>query len=92
MENVVIATELAVLSLEPVAVKLCLHTEKGSQEFVITDEIAHDLTHMLCSFLLGGQCNIEPSIRTSGQQRLSASGSNTNRRKPMRRRAPAEIW
>ena len=59
MEKVLIATELTVLSFEPVAAKLCLHTTEGTQEFVINDEIAHDLTNTLCTFLLGGQCDTE---------------------------------
>ena len=34
--------------------------KEGTQEFVINDQIAHDLAHMLCTFLLGGQCDTEP--------------------------------
>jgi hypothetical protein len=59
MEKVLIATELTVLSFEPVAAKLCLHTKEGMQEFVINDEIAHDLTNTLCTFLLGGRCDAD---------------------------------
>jgi hypothetical protein len=59
MEKVLIATELTVLSFEPVAAKLCLHTKEGRQEFVINDEIAHDLTNTLCTFLLGGHCHTD---------------------------------
>jgi len=47
--------------LSPVAAKLCFHTKEGTQEFVMNDRIAHDLAHMLCTFLLGGECNTEPS-------------------------------
>ena len=59
MEKVLIAMELTVLSFEPVAAKLCLHTKEGTQEFVINDKIAHDLTNTLCTFLLGGQCHTD---------------------------------
>ena len=61
MEKTAIAAELTALSFEPVAAKLCFHTKEGTQEFVINDQIAHDLAHMLCTFLLGGECNTEPS-------------------------------
>ena len=59
-EKIAIAAELTALSFEPVAAKLCFHTKEGTQEFVINDQIAHDLAHMLCTFLLGGQCDTEP--------------------------------
>jgi hypothetical protein len=61
MEKTAIAAELTTLSFEPVVAKLCFHTKEGTQEFVINDQIAHDLAHMLCTFLLGGEFNTEPS-------------------------------
>ena len=59
-EKIAMAAELTALSFEPVAAKLCFHTKEGTQEFVINDQIARDLAHMLCTFLLGGQCDTEP--------------------------------
>jgi hypothetical protein len=61
MEKTAIAAELTTLSFEPVVAKLCFHTKEGTQEFVINDQIAHDLAHMLCTFLLAGEFNTEPS-------------------------------
>jgi hypothetical protein len=61
MEKTAIAAELTTLSFEPVVAKLCFHTKEGTQEFVINAQIAHDLAHMLCTFLLGGEFNTESS-------------------------------
>ena len=50
-DQIVIATELQVLSEEPKAAKLILHTLEGSQAFGLTEEIAEGLIHILERFL-----------------------------------------
>lgn len=50
-DQIVIATELAVLSGAPKAARLTLHTLGGSEAFGITDDIAEGLVDMLERFL-----------------------------------------
>lgn len=51
MENVVIATELIVLSEEHLVATLRLHTQDGAQEFAINDDVANGLIDMLVKFV-----------------------------------------
>lgn len=51
VENLVIATELEMLSEEPPVAMLILHTMEGRAEFGINGDIAGGLIHMLSKFL-----------------------------------------
>ncbi|XUM21021.1 hypothetical protein ACRAVF_27035 [Bradyrhizobium oligotrophicum S58] len=50
-DEIVIATELVLLSKQPKVAKLVLHTLEGAERFGITDEIAEHLIDMLERFL-----------------------------------------
>ena len=51
MKNVVIATELTVLTERPLLAMLILHTMEGAQVFAINGDVAEGLIEMLKEFV-----------------------------------------